>query len=337
MYGAVRRGLLVLLGSDSDPLNLQDNMRIGGGLVAFLLAFPLVGLCLAKRRLATATILRKTESALAAVTLFCGISLLGLSGFFSSGTHHLASAIGGWAVEAIALLGILLLVTSCTLCTAPDTQGERVGIGERGGGSCAKECAGRLLAVLSFLVGVAACMCFFAQQTVFDAIGNAVSDEELEELLGDLHAIYCADHYNGGDSVGRNDTTTGSWGWEVTEEGQGEMASDLDVEFEAEPEPRSGHFNASSADGLPWGDQRDCEEMLAGGRMMEHAGLRTWADLSPLVFAWLDTAGRWLVLLFGVTTARAVLLLKCATSRHDYGSASRGMYAELDSDQAGVM
>jgi hypothetical protein len=64
---------VVILGDSSDPLNVQEDMRIGGGLVAFLLAFPLVGLCLAKRRLHRATILQKTESALAAVTLLCGI------------------------------------------------------------------------------------------------------------------------------------------------------------------------------------------------------------------------------------------------------------------------
>jgi len=69
------------------------------------------------------------------------------------------------------------------------------------------------------------------------------------------------------------------------------------------------------------------------------AGLRNWDDLAPYVFAWLDTMGRWLVLLLAVTTARAVLLLKCIgrLSRHEHGGGGGGEYAELNSDQAGVM
>ena len=289
------------------------------------------------------------------------MSLLGLSGFFSSGTHQLLSSIGGWAVEALALLGILLLLSSCTLCTAPDER--QIGNGDTGGdggGSRSKKWAGRLLAVLSFVFAVSVCVCFFAQQTVFDAIGLAISDEELEELLGDLHAIYCADHYSddgGGISDGGNGTD-GSW--EATN--TAEWESELDIEFEAGV-GQPGVFNTSAVNGTSlsvWGDERDCETMLSGDPMA-HAGLRSWADLSPLVFAWLvcqsdfavlpcvhsyatdecahggtqDTAGRWLVLLLGVTAARAVLLLKCGTSRH--GSGNQGVYVALDSDQAGVM
>lgn len=67
-------GAVAILGDASDPLlNAQQDMHIGGALVALLLVFPLVGLCLAKRRLHRATIVHKTESALAAVTLLCGI------------------------------------------------------------------------------------------------------------------------------------------------------------------------------------------------------------------------------------------------------------------------
>ena len=90
-----------------------------------------------------------------------------------------------------------------------------------------KQCAGRLLVVLSVALTVAVCACFFAQQAVFDAIGKAVSDEELEELLGDLHAIYCADHYSDGDGerpVELNSTAS-SWGWDATEDADWE--SDL--------------------------------------------------------------------------------------------------------------
>ena len=262
-------------------------------------------------------------------------------------------------MEALALLGILLLLSSCTLCTAPDEARAHSDSGD-GGGSRTKQWAGRLLALLSLVLAVSVCVCFFAQQLVFEAIGAAISDEELEDLLGDLHAIYCADHYSdgGGNASAAGNGTDGSW--EATDNAAWE--SELDVDFEA-----GVGLNASAVNGTSlWGDERDCETMLSGNPMA-HAGLglRSWADLSPLVFAWLvcqsdlaalllaytlthygstdecahagmqDTAGRWLVLLLGVTAARAVLLLKCSASRH--GSGSQGVYVTLDSDQAGVM
>jgi hypothetical protein len=371
--------LVALDGVDADPLDLEGDMRFGGGLVAFLLVFPLIGLCLAKRRLATVTILRKTESALAAVSLLCGLGLLTLSGFFSSGTHQLASAIGGWAVEAIAVLGVLLLATSCTLCTAPDTAAAAAAdgmiVGGGGGGGRTKRCSGMVLALLSLVLGVSVCACFFAQQAVFDAIVKAISHEELVDLLGDLLAIYCADHYSGGGGGGGgagggavNGTgSDGSWEWE----------SDLLVEEEGDHTPAAGGGgngtagwggvginNGTSTSGFIWGGgaadgDDECEEMMTTmtaeegggggsgrgmgrGSRMSHAhsaGLRNWDDLAPYVFAWLDTMGRWLVLLLAVTTARAVLLLKCIgrLSRHEHGGGGGGEYAELNSDQAGVM
>ena len=181
-------------------------------------------------------------------------------------------------MEALALLGILLLLSSCTLCTAPDEARAHSDSGD-GGGSRTKQWAGRLLALLSLVLAVSVCACFFAQQLVFEAIGAAISDEELEDLLGDLHAIYCADHYSdgGGNASAAGNGTDGSW--EATDNAVWE--SELDVEFEA--------VNASAVNGTSlWCDERDCETMLSGNPMA-HAGLglRSWADLSPLVFAWL--------------------------------------------------
>ena len=54
---------------------------------------------LAKRRLASETIARKTESAWALASLASGAALVGLSAFFSSGTHRLAAPLGGWMME----------------------------------------------------------------------------------------------------------------------------------------------------------------------------------------------------------------------------------------------
>ena len=97
---------VVILGDSSDPLNVQEDMRIGGGLVAFLLAFPLVGLCLAKRRLHRATILQKTESALAAVTLLCGIC-------------------SAQYVQPLSVSLSLCLAVSLSLCAIVDTDRSR--------------------------------------------------------------------------------------------------------------------------------------------------------------------------------------------------------------------
>ncbi len=71
---------------------------------------------LAKRRLASETIARKTESALALASLASGAALVGLLAFFSSGTHRLASKLGGWRMGLFDGCGLLLMVSACTLC-----------------------------------------------------------------------------------------------------------------------------------------------------------------------------------------------------------------------------
>jgi len=254
------------------------------------------------RSQATLTILRKTENALAIISLLCGVGLLGLSGFFSSGTHRLASVIGGWAIEALAAMGFLLLCTTCTLCTGPD------------GGVRTHRCSGLLLALMAVALAGAVAACFFAQADVFDAMGKAISHEELEELLGDLRSLYC-----GGLDEGQGNGTASSWSSDLWEE------TGID-EPEPKPEPVWSGGNSTGNGTLVW----DCED---GGEASLQA--RTWADLQPLVFAWLDTVARWLVLLLGLVAARAALLLK-AKGRHDTDGGG-GAYAALTSDQAGTM
>ena len=109
----------------------------------------------------------------------------GLSAFFSSGTHRLASKLGGWMMELFAGCGLLLMGSACTLCASPD-------------GDTARKCSLATLSLLSAVFAVVVIACFWFPQPLFERMGEAVGGE-IEEIFVDLRtAGICGDPAGGG-------------------------------------------------------------------------------------------------------------------------------------------
>ena len=321
-----------LLALDGGELDLVEDTRFSAGLAGSFLIGPCCGLLLAKRRLASETIARKTESALALASLASGAALVGLAAFFSSGTHRLASKLGGWMMELFAGCGLLLMGSACTLCASPD-------------GDTARKCSLATLSLLSAVFAVVVIACFWVQQPLFERMGEAVGGE-IEEIFVDLRtAGICADPAGGG-----GNTTSPERCWDCCDSWE-----------EAAGEPENGCLETW---GACYSDFDGREAFLAcvgspalaaagswdGALVAEAAGperngtnstalaswdcpaetAKSWDDLRPYVSAWLEVCGRWLVLLLGVVAARAGLLLR---ARREGVADAR--YANLAMSEAG--